>query len=298
MVKDLLCLLLQVSGLPLLIREVIQRNRVTILTYHRVDAVTLDRHLSALRRWYTPISLQTYLDARRNGRRWRLPPKAVIVTIDDGHKSVYRLKPVLTRHQIPVTVFLCSGFVGTHRRFWFSAPGLDSEQCQRLKALSDEARIAALRAIGFDDSMEFEARDSLNVIEVQALKHLIDFQSHSMTHPILPACSDEKATEEIECSKRQLEKLDLRVNALAYPNGSYTARELRIARQSGYECGLTTKAGFNSRTTPAYELKRMTMRDDCGVHEFVVRCCGLWALFRSVTLFWRDARSEGDGRRS
>ena len=105
---------------PCLIREVFQRRFVTILVYHRVDPVTADRHFTALRRSYSPISLQAYLEARRDNACQRLPSKALIVTIDDGHESVYRLKPILAKHQMPVTVFLCSGFVGTNRRFWFS----------------------------------------------------------------------------------------------------------------------------------------------------------------------------------
>ena len=281
--KELACLLLRLSGIPLLIREVFQRRRVTILVYHRLDAETADRHFSALRRSYTPIGLQAYLEARRNHALRPLPSKAVIVTIDDGHESVYRLKPVLAKHQMPVTVFLCSGLVGTNRRFWFSAPGLDPAQRQHLKTVPDETRIAALRAMGFDDSMEFLERESLNVNEMRELEDLVDFQSHTVSHPVLPTCSDEKATEEIELSRHRLaEQLSRNVNALAYPNGSYTVREMQMARQAGYECGLTMDPGFNRLTTPTYALKRVALPDDCGVNELIVRSCGLWAFLRLI----------------
>jgi peptidoglycan/xylan/chitin deacetylase (PgdA/CDA1 family) len=300
MIREPLCLLLRLSGLPLLIREVLQRRSVTILVYHRVDPVTADRHFTALRRSYTPISLQTYLDARRDNAPERLPTKAVVVTIDDGHESVYGLRTVLAKHQIPVTVFLCSGFVGTNRRFWFSAPGLDPETRQQLKAVSDEARIATLQAMGFDHCMEFGERESLNIDEVRELQAIIDFQSHSVSHPILPACSDVKAAEEIELSKKQLEEqLGLTVNALAYPNGSYTAREMQIARAAGYECGLTMDPGFNDPATSLFALRRMTLRDDCGIHELIVRSCGLWACLRSIerrVKHWVSARLSGRDR--
>jgi len=283
MIADLLCLLLRLSGVPLLVREVLQRRRVTILAYHRLDARTADRHFGALCRSYNPISLQTYLDARRDNACERLPPKSIIITVDDGHESVYRLKPVLEKHKIPIAVFLCSGFVGTNRRFWFSAPSLNPAEREHLKRLPDETRIAALRTIGVDDSVEYAERESLDINEVRELRNLIDFQSHSVSHPILPACSEVKAREEIELSKSQLEgRLNLRVNALAYPNGSYGAREIQIARAAGYECGLTMDSGFNRSTTPLYALRRMTMSDDCGVHELMVRSCGLWAFLRSI----------------
>jgi peptidoglycan/xylan/chitin deacetylase (PgdA/CDA1 family) len=293
MIRNLFCLLVRLSGLPLLIREVSQRRYVTILTYHRLDPMDADRHFSTLRRMYAPISLQTYLEARRANSLDRLPPKAIIVTIDDGHESVYRLKSVFAKHQVPVSVFLCSGLLGTNRRFWFSAPGLDRLQRQHLKTVPDETRIAELRAIGFEDTAECETRQSLNVNEAQELMPLVDFQSHTVSHPILPRCSDKKATEEIIFSKLQLEtQLGLYVNALAYPNGSYTARELQIMRKGGYQCGLTTTPGFNSQRTSPYELKRLTIRDDCGINELIVRSCGLWEFLRSIVRF--DAPSGVD----
>jgi peptidoglycan/xylan/chitin deacetylase (PgdA/CDA1 family) len=296
-IREPLCLLLRLSGVPLLIREVLQRRRVTVLVYHRVDPVTADRHFTALRRSYTPISLQQYLEARRDNAPERIPPKAVIVTIDDGHESVYRLKPVLLKHQIPVTVFLCSGFVGTNRRFWFSAPGLDPARRQQLKMIPDEARIAALSAIGFEDAVEYEERESLNVTEVRDLLPLVDFQSHTVSHPILTACSDEKATDEITRSKRQLEsELGLRVNALAYPNGSYGEREKDITRAAGYLCGMTIDPGFNATTTPLDALKRLVVRDDCGVNELVVRSCGFWALMRSLAQVLKRPMSARSSR--
>ena len=226
--KELICFLLQLSGVPLLIREMFQRRLVTILVYHRVDPVTADRHFSALRRATHRSACRRI--SRRGGttRSSGSRRKPLIVTIDDGHESVYRLKPVLAKHQMPVTVFLCSGFVGTNRRFWFSAPGLDPVQRQHLKTRAGRGAHGGAAGHRLRSLRRVWQRESLNVSEVRELRDLVDFQSHTVSHPILPACSDEKATEEIALSKRQLEtQLDLRVNALAYPNGSYTARRWR-----------------------------------------------------------------------
>lgn len=292
LMREFLCLLLRLSGIPLVIRETIQRRLVTILVYHRPDPRTAASHFEALRRCYTPISLQTYLKARRENATDGLPSKSVIITIDDGHKSVYQLKPILERFQIPVTVFVCSGFVGARKRFWFWASELAETQRQHLKTLSDEERLATLRAIGFADRAELNDRDSLNINELLELQHLIDVQSHSVSHPILPSCSEQKVVEEIQFSRRELaEHVGRPVNALAYPNGSYTEREVRTTRDAGYECGLTIDPGFNDRTTPPYVLKRLVMRDDCGVHELMIRSCGLWALLRSIKCVLTDLMS-------
>jgi peptidoglycan/xylan/chitin deacetylase (PgdA/CDA1 family) len=201
--------------------------------------------------------------------------------MDDGHASLFSLRESIAAHGIPATVFLCSGFLSQKRRFWFLAPGLSPAQREYLKTIPDGARIDALRAGGFDDSIECGERHSLNVDEVRQLAPLIDFQSHSVSHPILPMCSDNKARDEITFSKDHLQQYcGLSVNAMAYPNGSYTEREIRLTREAGYECGLTMVPGYNDSTTPLFELRRLAMPDDCGIHELVVRSCGLWAFLR------------------
>src|SRR5262249_38341148 len=85
--KEGICLLLRLTGVPLLIREVVQRRRVTIVMSHRLDPEVADRHFSALRRHYTPISLQAYLAARRGPPLPRLPPQPHIFTIPPAHRS-------------------------------------------------------------------------------------------------------------------------------------------------------------------------------------------------------------------
>src|SRR6266540_1197862 len=139
--KEVFSILLRLTGGPFLIRAMLQRRRVTVLVYHRLDPSTADRHFQTLRRLYTPISLQAYLRARRDSTLERLPPKSLVITIDDGHRSIYRLKDVIAKHQLPVTVFLCSGFVGTNRQFWFLSPKIDSQYREYLKIVPDETRI-------------------------------------------------------------------------------------------------------------------------------------------------------------
>jgi peptidoglycan/xylan/chitin deacetylase (PgdA/CDA1 family) len=52
--------------------------------------------------------LAAFLDGRE-----ALPPKAVVVTIDDGYRSTYEAAwPVLRKHRFPATVFLYTDFVG------------------------------------------------------------------------------------------------------------------------------------------------------------------------------------------
>jgi hypothetical protein len=100
-----------------------------------------------------PNSGATSVDARRTRDFSKLPPKALVVTLDDGHRSNSALKDVLERHNIPITIFLCSGLIGTHRRFWFLHEK-SSAVVQRLKTVPDDERLAVLRRAGFEEAKE------------------------------------------------------------------------------------------------------------------------------------------------
>jgi poly-beta-1,6-N-acetyl-D-glucosamine N-deacetylase len=100
---------------------------------------------------------------------------------------------------------------------------------QRLKTVPDDERLAALRRAGFEEAKEFDERQALSIAELRELNSRADFQSHTVFHPILPRCSEEKAEAEIAGSRSDLQRLGCEVYALAYPNGDYSERELRLA---------------------------------------------------------------------
>jgi len=88
-------------------------NRFLVLAYHDVEDDGADqRYLSVrtaalndqivwlLRNDYRPVSVQQILDARNGGKP--LPPKAVLLTFDDGYSSFYtRVWPLLEAYKVP-----------------------------------------------------------------------------------------------------------------------------------------------------------------------------------------------------
>jgi peptidoglycan/xylan/chitin deacetylase (PgdA/CDA1 family) len=263
--------------LPFLIRELAQRRRVTIVTYHDPTPQVFDTHVTVLRRVYNIVSLTTYADAMRNGVVSKLPPKALIITLDDGHRGNYALKSVLDKHRVPITIFLCSGLVNTRRQFWFRHEAVQPI-VQQLKAVPDEQRLAILRGAGFAEEREFAERQALSDAEVEELQaRSVDFQSHSVFHPILPRCVSARAEAEITYSKSDLEtKLSTEIYAFAYPNGSYGARELEFVKTAGYRCALTLDPGSNSATSPPFRLRRICLSDSADRNELLVKASGLW----------------------
>lgn len=275
--RDLVFKLLRISGLPFLVRELFQRRRVSIVMFHDIEAGHAQKIFGWLARHYNLISLDDYLEARRQGTSNNLPPKSLILTLDDGHIRNRTLLPVLQEFRIPATIFLCAGIIDTNRHFWFlhqrGKPGQQS-----LKRIPNERRLAYLSEQGFTQEQEFETPQALSGTDIKAMQPWINFQSHTVFHPCLPQCTDEEAREEIFASKQILEQqFDLRINAFAYPNGDYSDRDVRLLQDAGYQCAITVDHGYNTLATDAYRLKRLSIDDQDHLDAVCVKASGLWA---------------------
>ena len=100
-----------------------------VLLYHRVlehDAdpqllAVTPRHfaeqLEILRRKAFPMSLPSLLNAVQQGNA---PRNAVAITFDDGYAdNLHQAKPLLERYEVPATVFVATGQLGTREEFWW-----------------------------------------------------------------------------------------------------------------------------------------------------------------------------------
>ncbi len=282
MIRELVCVLLRLTLIPTFIREVIQRKRVTIILYHDINPNLAEKHFKVLKNKYNIIALKDYIEARKSGKVKQLPPKSLVITFDDGFKINYRLKPIIEKYKIPITIFLCSGIVGTKRHFWFEH-SIKNNNLERCKNLPDAERLEYLKKFGFEETKDFKNRMSLSEKEIRDMKNIVDFQSHTIFHPTLPKCFTNRVRKEILHSKKQLESdYGFKIYALSYPNGDYSDREISIAKNAGYECGITLDLGFNSQNTNLFRLKRICISDRADVNELLVTVSGLWELIKRV----------------
>jgi peptidoglycan/xylan/chitin deacetylase (PgdA/CDA1 family) len=73
--------------------------------------------MSVIRSRCQPIPLQQLVDELQEKK---LKNRAVAVTFDDGYAdNLYQAKPVLERYEIPATVFVTAGHIGSQREFWW-----------------------------------------------------------------------------------------------------------------------------------------------------------------------------------
>ncbi|MFH0894550.1 MAG: polysaccharide deacetylase family protein [Bacteroidota bacterium] len=278
--RNILFKFLRYSGLPILFREVFQKNRVTILLFHDISKETADNTFPFLRKKYNLIDLNDFLNAVEYKELISLPKKALIITFDDGHIGNYKLLPLIKKSKVPVSIFLCAAIINTNRSFWFTYKPSEDKKGELKKIINSE-RLAILNEFGYNQEEEHETPQALNKSQIMEMKEQINFQSHTLFHPILTQCSLEDARKEIFDSKMVLEtEYDLNITALSYPNGDYSKREIDIVKEAGYSCGITVDYGFNSIKTDLYKLRRISVKDTFTMDELIVKSSGVWGFLK------------------
>jgi peptidoglycan/xylan/chitin deacetylase (PgdA/CDA1 family) len=154
----------------------------------------------------------TAAEAERRRQEVTLPPRTVVVTFDDGFRSVLRARPILDEAGFPATVFAVTSYVESGEPLWW--PGLHHEQ-GRLRGEQD------LRPLSWSD--------------LELLRECgWEVGSHTVTHPLLPDVDDTRREHELLESRLVLEKRLGSCETLSYPYGRTDERTLAGAARAGY----------------------------------------------------------------
>jgi peptidoglycan/xylan/chitin deacetylase (PgdA/CDA1 family) len=281
--REAIAFALRFSGIPLLVRHAVARRKATILLYHDPRPELLETHLGYLSRRYHFITLDRLVEAI-GARDWStIPPRSLVLTLDDGHRGNALLRPVFERWGVRPTLYLVSRVVGTSRHFWFRHVG---DACYALMPHPNARRLELLRErFGFEPTREYarEERQALSAEEIAGMRASVDFGSHTCFHPILTTCSDAECERETRDSKRDLEELLGReCRHFSYPNGDYSERELRMAREAGYLSARTVDVGWNDVDTDPFRLRMLGVSDDASLNVLAVQLCGLTTYLRHL----------------
>src|SRR3989442_7223914 len=84
LLRDSIFILLRYSGIPFLLRELMQRRKTTILVYHSLPKARARNHFLTLRARYHIIALADYLRARAADEMWRGRPQTPTITLYDS----------------------------------------------------------------------------------------------------------------------------------------------------------------------------------------------------------------------
>lgn len=166
-----------------------------------------------------------------------IPPKAVVITIDDGYGSVYDVAwPILKKYQAKATLFVYTDFIG------------------------------AGKALTWSEMQEMAAS---GLIEIQShgkshssLSKLPDDQSESS---YVARLQRELAGSEAEFTKR----MGSPPVFLSYPYGNSSVTAARLLKTGGYQLAATVTRGDNTSFSDPYLLHRSMIYGDKDLNHFV-----------------------------
>lgn len=289
LLKRLMARAIRATCVHTLIAWLLEAKCITIISYHNPDSRTFEKHLAFLEKHYSFISMDevaNFLERRNWGD---LPPRPMVLTIDDGNLDNRRLAETIRKYRIPATIYLTAGVIGTNRRFWWLSDGLTAAESATLKNLPDsERRMLLEKKFGHTDTREYENRSALSWDDVKEWINVGGrVGGHSMFHPILTRCSKEKAIEEITYSKIVIDRaLGANVRHFAYPDGSSDEDIACMVREAGYQTARTTRPGWVTLKSDPFSLPVMGVTDDADLHKMILQVTGVWHAIR----VWNVAR--------
>jgi peptidoglycan/xylan/chitin deacetylase (PgdA/CDA1 family) len=166
----------------------------------------------------------------------------VAVTFDDGYRDNLTLAaPVLLQHQIPFTVFVCTGFMRDA-----SGNFLTATELRELAALPG-----------------------------------VTIGSHGATHAPLTGLDDAALRNELASSKAEIEDATGRpVNAISYPHGAVDRRVRNAAAAAGYAVGACSRFDINDAARDRLLLCRTDIHGNDPVRVFEQKLRGDWDWYR------------------
>lgn len=271
-----------------------------------VSVKQFEKHLKIIRKDWNPVSLHDIFRACYENER--LPDYSVFVTFDDGYRNNYTLAaPLLKEYNVPATVFVTSGLIGTEKLLWTMelrervmdgagnfVPGVltdtdelpvPSDVCarekfanwlvERCKSLPHSERINYLERLwectrlNIDLSWKKELYEFMNWDEVRDIRNYgVSIGAHTVSHPILSTLEPDDLEKELSESKSVIEsELDEECFSLAYPNGGKNDFNEQVMEEAKR---LGFRIGFNlfERRNPEMFDNPMSIDRCCITREF------------------------------
>ncbi len=216
---------------------------------------------------YHPVSLDDVL-AARNGHK-ALPDKAILLTFDDGYRSVYtRVFPLLKLFQYPAVI----GLVGS----WLDAPEGTEVDHAGTKVPRDEFvswnEVRDMRASGLVEvaSHSYQLHRGVPAnpqgnLEPSAVTRIYNRETGSYEDD---RSYIERLRADLKRSSEQIERETGQApRAMIWPYGAYNQTAARIAREVGMPITFNLEPGPNPPLQPLRQLRRTLMEFHDGIAE-------------------------------
>jgi peptidoglycan/xylan/chitin deacetylase (PgdA/CDA1 family) len=268
-------------------------RRLAVLAYHGIeDPERFGQHLDRIRRTARAVTLAEALDAFAS--RCPLPHRAVLITFDDGHRSVFDVAmPMLRERGLPAVAFVVAGLIDSDAPFWWSEvielassggtvaglPALSPEDLVRaLKRVPDERRLAAILELRSTSTRPASPMPQLTVEELRTLESAgIAIGNHTWSHPCLPRCSADVRRREIESAHHALvEMIGHHPEVFAYPNGDHDGAAAATLHELGYRAAFLFDHQLSSpRPSDPFAVSRLRVNSTTPLDRFRTISSGL-----------------------
>jgi len=247
-----------------------------------IEPQFLDRLLDELKQDARFVSMDEAADRLRRGHgdeRY-----LAVTLDDGYRDNVEHAAPVFRAHDVPYTIYVCPGYADRSADLWWelvdmiiedndelafdTASGRRTLACrsaaEKRKAYADfmnyagreideDAQRALVRSLCETYGIDRRAHSDASLLDWDELRALADdplatIGAHTINHFMLRRLERDRAAEEMTRSRDLLgERLGKRPSHFAYPYGFPEAvgqREVDIARELGFETGVTTRHGL------------------------------------------------------
>jgi peptidoglycan/xylan/chitin deacetylase (PgdA/CDA1 family) len=259
----------------------LSRRSVPILLYHSVsDDPPKDTEAFAipprsfrrqldtiLRNQMTPLTVSAFVEAMIADA---LPPRAVVITFDDGWADFASIAaPAMSERGVVSTLYVTTGLL-QHPPTWVSQ-------------LSRRPTVGSSSAMCWDQIAELAGRG-------------VEIGAHSCTHRELDTLPASASREEIVTSKEDLERaIRVPVRSFAYPHGYHGAAVRRQVIEAGFASACAVRNVLSSNDDDRFALSRLTVRESTSDEVFEAWLEGTRATTAAgsealMTKAWRMAR--------
>ncbi|MDQ3930258.1 MAG: polysaccharide deacetylase family protein [Chloroflexota bacterium] len=317
----------------------------TVLSYHRIaepgcpdltdsliDASpkAFEEQMRHVASRYNVVSSWDIVRALQEG--YKLPPRALVVTFDDGYRCFMDIAmPVLRRLGLPVTLFVATHVAGDPASlFWWdelyrAIRGTTLQQLEvggvgTLSLGNKQERAEAFSTLV--SHIERLAEDDANAllhsivedcgVEPNGERYLLDWEElraleaegvaigpHTRHHPILAQAAPHRVASETRGSWRDLNvNLQRPLPIFCYPNGREHAvnrTAMDAVKEAGLVAAFTTMPGLNvaGKTNP-YRLLRIGATEGESLRHFGIKLSPAGRAYRGLKAMLMSRRSRSD----
>lgn len=292
----------------------VRSNSTTPINNRHLSVDEFDKILSYLHKRYTIVTLSSLFDMYRK----KIIPasKTIAITFDDGYKNNFDLAlPVLKKYKVPATYYIITKSL-TDELFlaWpelyelirlehktdievnglvFKKGVLFNEKqnlylvdyFKTLGSATEKTVEQVISKYKIDKTAAIKQPELFKLVSAEQLRkykneELLEFGSHTHTHPCLEFLDETSVNEELQHSSRCIEEITgKKPKSLAFPDGSYTTETLALAIKNGFSDLVAVSYKYNENNTNPNLLSRFTISNSTTFESNVIRLAKEFDMF-------------------